>query len=195
MTPRTGSPAGSRARDALPQPGRDRSHPDLARLGGVVRGLRLEHGFGTRTLAVRSAAARSTIQRLERGDLRPRPSLLHAVAWALDPDRSGELAGVLFVAAGGCVAAEGRWWRYRARRLDLGMSSGAVPLPRELGRRVAAHQQAAAARAAAYGLLDGAAWADDAGRMAEASRLLADAAQLDREAGNVIRIGSVTYGL
>lgn len=60
----------------------------LARLGALVRLLRAERDMGVSELARRSMCARSTVQRLEAGKLRPRPSLLGYVAWGLDPDHS-----------------------------------------------------------------------------------------------------------
>nr|MDQ2876128.1 helix-turn-helix domain-containing protein [Actinomycetota bacterium] len=92
--------------------------PDLALLGAFVRLLRTERKMSTRVMAQRALCARWTIQRLERGELRPRRSLLVYVATALDPDRHKEIRAVLIQAAGGpdALAADGRWSRRRARR-------------------------------------------------------------------------------
>jgi transcriptional regulator with XRE-family HTH domain len=61
-------------------------------------------------LARRALVARSTIQRLEKGQLRPRPSLLAWVAYALDPDHAKVIRPALVEAAGGAdaLAEDGR---------------------------------------------------------------------------------------
>ena len=183
----------SRAGAVRPRVGFDRSQ-DLARLGAVVRALRLEHGLGTRALARRSTAWRSTVQRLERGQLRPRPSLLHAIAWGLNPDRVSELRQQLFDAAGENLAADlPGWQRYRWRRQVAGMVTGAVPLPREIGRRVGAHVRQAEARRAALALLNRPGAWDDAEILARAHELMAIANQAAAEAGGAIQIGDVTF--
>ncbi|MFJ9558380.1 helix-turn-helix domain-containing protein [Nocardiopsis sp. NPDC101807] len=69
-------------------------------LGALLRKLRTEARVSTRTLAARSAVARSTITRLEAGQRRPRPAILAALAYGLDPDRAPELAERLGEAAG-----------------------------------------------------------------------------------------------
>jgi len=168
-------------------------------LGALVSSLRIGAGLSMSALARRSACSSSTISRLERGELRPRPSLLRSIAWGLDPDRAAALGEVLFAAAADSRAADSAGWqRYRWRRQELGMITGDVPLPRDIARRVAAHKRAAAARAAAGRLTSGAGWVDDAETMARASELLAEAQRLDDEAGGMIGIGTghhrVVYG-
>lgn len=71
-----------------------------ATLGAALRSMRLAYDVGTRPLARRSTVARSTIQRLERGERRPRRSVLAAIAYGLDPDRAEQLAAALCDAAG-----------------------------------------------------------------------------------------------
>ncbi|MBF8187309.1 helix-turn-helix domain-containing protein [Nonomuraea sp. K274] len=71
-----------------------------ATLGAVLRSLRAAYGVGTRPLARRSTVARSTIQRLEAGQRRPRRSVLAALAYGLDPGRVQELTEALCAAAG-----------------------------------------------------------------------------------------------
>lgn len=74
---------------------------DLARLGALVRLLRSERDMPQAELARRALVARSTIQRLEKGQLRPRPSLLAWVAQAIDPDHAKVIRPALVEAAGG----------------------------------------------------------------------------------------------
>ncbi len=189
-------PGSSRARTVRSRDSFDRSQDDLARLGALVRALRLEHGLGTRALARRATACRSTIQRLERGQLRPRPSLLQAIAWGLDPDRAPKLRRQLLDAAGENLAPDTQGWRrYRWRRQELGMATGAVPLPREIARRVEAHRREAEARREADALLDGLGALDDAEILARAHELMTVACRAAAEAGGVIQIGRVMYGL
>ncbi|NJP28071.1 helix-turn-helix transcriptional regulator [Microbispora sp. SCL1-1] len=71
-----------------------------ATLGAALKALRAEYGIGTRPLARRSTVARSTITRLESGQRRPRPAILAAIAYGLDPGRVDELAELLATAAG-----------------------------------------------------------------------------------------------
>jgi DNA-binding XRE family transcriptional regulator len=67
--------------------GRSRTNgPGL--LAVAVRELRTERGLSVSALARRPAIDRRTIQRLVRGQLRPRPSLLWAIAYGADPDQS-----------------------------------------------------------------------------------------------------------
>jgi transcriptional regulator with XRE-family HTH domain len=190
----------SRARAMRSRGWFDRSQDGLARLGGVVRALRLEHGLGTRALARRSTACRSTIQRLERGQLRPRPSLLRAIAWGLDPDRAPELRQQLFDAVGEDVAADLQGWRrYRARRTEQGWLTGEVPLPGDLARRIDAHRRAAELRRAAYALMDTPGALDDAAVMARAHDMLTESLRLSDIGGGPISIGAgnrrVVYGV
>lgn len=173
--------------------GCDRSE-DLARVGSLVRALRLECGLTMSALARRSAVAPSTISRLERGELRPRPSLLTVVASGLDPDRQRELREMLLAAAEGCLAPDtAGWQRYRWRRQELGWNTGEVPLPSDLARRVAAHKRAAEARRAAYAIVDRRGPLTDAD-LDEGLRLMEIAEQADKEAGRAIIIGDVRYG-
>ena len=69
-------------------------------LGVLLRELRAEYDIGTRPLARRSTVARSTISRLESGQRRPRPAVLAAIAYGLDPDRAPQIAQALQEAAG-----------------------------------------------------------------------------------------------
>jgi transcriptional regulator with XRE-family HTH domain len=128
----------------------------LAVLGALVRQLRTERQLSRRALAKRSMVARSTIQRLERGLLRPRPSLLTWVANGLDPDRQRELREAMISAAGGAdaLAEDGKWAHRRSQQAPKGGLAGEVPLPSDLARRIALHNKATALRQQADTILD-----------------------------------------
>jgi transcriptional regulator with XRE-family HTH domain len=178
----TGPSQSSRARYALPPAG------ELERLGALVRSLRLEAGLPVRGLARRACVHRTTVQRLERGTLRPRPSLLLMIANAIDPDRCGEILRALTAAAASSMAAESPGWqRRRNRQLHRGWMTGQVPLPAAIGRPIALHQQAAEAWRAGMAALDQADAAADpqaeADLLDEADRFLSQARALTEEAG------------
>jgi transcriptional regulator with XRE-family HTH domain len=133
---RSGVPAArARARYA---PGSAANDPASGQaLGALLRQLRTERGMGTPRLAERAGVARSTIQRLERGQIRPRPSTLAWIAGALDPDRRDEIRGRLADAAGDGIAADADGWlRYRAGRVSKRHQAGLVPLPAGWERRI-----------------------------------------------------------
>lgn len=87
-----------------------------ATLGALLRRLRREAGVSTRALADRSAVARSTITRLEAGQRRPRPAMLAALAYGLDPDRTAELTTLLAQAAGDSLRPDTEGGRRRLAR-------------------------------------------------------------------------------
>ena len=99
-----------------------------------------DRGLSTRGLARRSAVARSTVQRIERGVMHPRRSLLSALALGLDVDRQQELLEELTAAAGAEVAPESDGWRHYRRRAARARDPG--------GRGTTADQAAACARPA-----------------------------------------------
>ena len=147
-------------------------------------------------LANRAAVALSTISRLEHGLMRPRASLLGLIAYALDPDDPAPIRDQLVAATGTSLAPEGRLTaRGRARRVARGVANGDVPLPTEVRERIAAHEAADEAHAAATRLL---ARADDPTALAEAGRLLEEARRLRAVAGPpvVVQAGArrVVYG-
>lgn len=157
---------------------------DLQRLGALVRSLRSAHGLSTRALARRSASARSSIQRLERGTMRPRRSLLSAVALGMDPDRQKELLEQLEAAAGGSVAADTDGTRgWRRRRLERGILNGSVPLPAKLARGLELHRKADQLFAREMALLDQPGAFDDAAVLEEALRLSEEHRKLRDQAG------------
>lgn len=175
--------------------GCDRSN-GLVRVGSLIRELRLERGLSMSGLARRCAVAPSTISRLERGELRPRRSLLMAIGWGLDPDRRGELREMLLAAAGDCLAADTPGWEgYRFRRQVIGMNKGTVPLPVDTARRVAAHVRSGDARRRAFAILDRPGALDDPAALAAAADLMEVAVRSSTEGGRAIRIGDVVYGL
>src|SRR5208282_3639525 len=93
-----------------------------AATGQLLRELRLAAGLSERALARRSAVARSTVTRLEHGQIRPRRSLLSALAVGIDPDRTRELREQMVATAGDDIAPESDGWRrYRKHRLDRGI--------------------------------------------------------------------------
>jgi hypothetical protein len=63
--------------------------------------------------------SRSTNQRLERGEMRERPSTLGWIAGAIDPDRRAEIRDQLVAAAGDEIAPHiDRWSRRQVRRMN-----------------------------------------------------------------------------
>jgi transcriptional regulator with XRE-family HTH domain len=117
--------------------GRTNGHTGSQALGGLLRRLRTGHGLSTRRVADRAGVARSTIQRLERGETRPRLSTLGWIAGGIDPDRRAEILGQLAAAAAGEIAADSDAWTRRQVRLhDARMRAGRTPLPAAWERRI-----------------------------------------------------------
>lgn len=109
--------------------GCSRSNGPVA-LAAAVRALRTERGLTVSSLARRAAVDRRTVQRLERGQLRPRLSLLWAVAYGVDPDPSAEVREQLIAAAVPFVVPDtDASRRARARRLWAAWHAGELPLP------------------------------------------------------------------
>lgn len=98
----------------------------VATLGAALRSMRLAYDVGTRPLARRSTVARSTIQRLEAGQRRPRRSVLAALAYGLDPGRADQLAAALCDAAGDSLREDtaGGLRRRERRRVDARRAVG-----------------------------------------------------------------------
>lgn len=173
----------------------------LARLGALVRLLRTERDMGISELARRSLCARSTVQRLEAGKLRPRPSLIGWVAYGLDPDHAKLIREALTAMAGGkeALADDGKWGRHRARQGNKAMYAGKVPLPSDLQKRIALHQQASACWAQAQRILARPGALDDVRLLDLALALMDKSRVLRAEAGGTISIGwgarSVLYGI
>jgi hypothetical protein len=128
--------------------------------------------------------ARSTVQRLEHGTLRPRKSLLLMVANAIDPDECKEILGQLVTAAGSAMATDTPGWeRRRRRQMELGWMSGEVPLPAAIDRSIRLHRQADEAWRRAMELTDQYFATGDHALMEESSRLLKLSRRLSDEAG------------
>jgi len=174
---------------------------DLARLGVLVRLLRMERSMAVSELARRAMCARSTIQRLEAGRLRPRPSLLGWVAYGLDPDNAKLIREALITMAGGreALADDGGWGRHRAREGNKAMFTGQVVLPSDVRRRIGLHQQASACWARATRILDRPGALDDPRQLDVALKLMDRSRELRAAAGGLITIGwgsrRVIYGL
>ncbi|MGH3233642.1 MAG: helix-turn-helix domain-containing protein [Streptosporangiaceae bacterium] len=106
-------------------------------LAELLRRLRTEHGLSSRRLAVRAGVARSTVQRLKRGQLRPRPSTLGWIAGAIDLDRRKEIRDALVAAAGDELAPHSEAWsRYRVRRMNERLHAGLAPVPVPWDRQI-----------------------------------------------------------
>lgn len=118
-----------------------------ATLGVLLRSLRAERGLSQRVLAARSTVNRTTIERLEMGQRRPRPSLLRALAYGLDHLEPAVIAERLIEAAGESLRPDtAAGLRRRARRMERAVTSS-----RWLRSAVA--EDADAARRAAYRLM------------------------------------------
>ena len=153
-------------------------------VGHLARELRLAAGLSERALARRSAVARSTVTRLEHGQIRPRRSLLSALAVGIDPDRQKELREQLVAAADGDIAPESDGWRrYRRRRLERGILAGRVPMPSKVADGIRFHRDADAAWQAGMAILHRPGALDDARALDEANRLLAESRVLRDQAG------------
>jgi len=161
-------------------------------LAALLRQLRSERGLSTRGLAERAGVARSTVQRLERGQIRARPSTLGWLAGAIDPDRRAEIRDRLVAAAGDDLAPHsGTWARYQVRRMDRALRAGMAPLPVAWERRIRLTAASEAMHQAAMALTDRAADALDrpgTGRavgelMRLSGQLRAESARLEADAG------------
>jgi hypothetical protein len=133
--------------------------------------------------------ARSTIQRLEGGALRPRRSLLSAVALGLDVDRQRELLAVLVTAAGDAVVPESDGWRrYRRRRIERGILAGEVPLPTKLQRALDFHRAADALWQRESAIFDIPGALDDTQALDELLRLGGERRRLRELAGSPVTL-------
>jgi transcriptional regulator with XRE-family HTH domain len=161
-----------------------RSEPWQA-AGALARELRIATGLSTCALARRSTVPCASISRFETGQIRPRRSLLSAVATGLDPDRTREIIGRLVDAAGGedALAADGKWARYRWRRIERGILAGEVPLPSKLARSLELHRQGDEMWLRSMAILDGPGAWDDAEALDEAIRLHDESSRLRELAG------------
>lgn len=202
MTPRRqcGGAAPDTASRARVMRGQDPVQPDAPvdqgreAAGELVRTMRTAAGLSERALATRSAVARSTVTRLEHGQLRPRRTLLSAIAVGIDPDRPKELIAQLVAAAGNDIAPESDGWRrYRRRRMERGMLRGDVPLPTKVAAGIRLHRAADAAWQAGTAILHRPGALDDADALDEALRLMDESRTLRNRAGPpmTLHIGKV----
>jgi transcriptional regulator with XRE-family HTH domain len=124
-------------------------------LAALLRQFRGDSGLSTRRLAEGARVARSTIQRLERGQLRPRWSTLARIADALDPGRREEILRQLAGAAGERIAADVEGWsRYQGRRAGQALRAGRLPLPAAWEREIRLSAASEAMFAASLRLTD-----------------------------------------
>ncbi len=168
--------------DHIPGPGeRDRL---AATLGATLRSLRALYGMSTRQLARRAATSRSTVTRIERGERRPRRSMLSSLALGLDPDEHLRILELLVRAAGPSLRAETEYSNRRRRRLmEAGILAGDVPFPSAIARRMALHQQAAALSREADAILARPGVLGDTGALARVNALMAEAEVIRGQAG------------
>jgi transcriptional regulator with XRE-family HTH domain len=161
----------------------------------------MERSMTAAELARRAMCARSTVVRLERGQLHPRPSLLGFIAYGLDPDNRTLIREALIVAAGGrdALADDGRWGRVRARRANKAMLTGSVPLPSDMQRRINLHRQASACWRRAESILNHPGALDDPRALDVALALMDRSRELRAHAGGPIGVGwgsrRIVYGL
>ena len=163
-------------------------------LAALLKQLRAESGLSTRRLAERAVVARTTVQRLERGQIRPRPSTLGRIATALDPDRRAEILEQLVAAAGENIAADSNGWsRYQRRRVSKALLAGRLPMRAADARRIRLSVTSEAMFTASGNLTDMAAAAiDDPGSRCRDLLNLAEALGdesdlLGKEAGGIIK--------
>lgn len=160
-----------------------------ATIGATLRSHRTARGLSYRATATRAGCSPPTVVRVERGTIRPRPSLLGALAYALDPDNPAPIAESLRSAAGDLLAPDTpASARRRARRVLAGLDAGTVPLPPSIVQRLTLHQRADAMRHRAHRLLNA---RSTLAQLAEADRLLTEADRLRETAGPplTVRLG------
>ena len=111
--------------------------------------------------------------------------MLSALALGIDPDRQKENLVRLVEAAGGedAFAPDGRWARYRWRRIERGILAGEVPLPSKLARSLELHRQADEMWLRSMAITDRPGAWDDAEALDEAIRLHDESSRLRELAG------------
>lgn len=182
-----GSHAASRAHVGRPV-GAEREQL-RASLGALLAAERVAAGYSQCQLARAIGCARSTIERLELGERRPRECLLRYLASVLAVDDPRPLAERLIAAAGeACRPDTAAAVRHRRRRADAALLAGWMPLPARIAQPLALHRQADAARACAHRLFDAPGALGDTATLAEINRLMAEARYLRALAGPPIVI-------
>lgn len=196
-----GSSSRARARHAPPV---ERDHPVTGRaghvpnderdrlassLGALVRAHRLAGGWSLTRLARAVGCSRSTIRRVQAGQLRPRESLLRCIASVLAVDNPRPFAQQLIEAAGPSLREDSEGtYRQRHRRANTAMLAGHRPLPTDLAHRLALHRQASALWSRAMQLLNQPGAFDDVPTLDEVLRLQDQAKRLRDQAGPPITI-------
>ncbi len=136
-----------RANFAEAVPSDDEREHLASTLGKALRDMRADRGLSTRSLAERSALARSTVRRLESGERRPRPVVLEAIAYGLDHKAPEPLCAVLREAAGASLRPDTPAGRRRhARRLRNALRAAEL-------RRARVYRAAAAMSSAWLGVI------------------------------------------
>lgn len=196
-----GSSSRARARHAPPV---ERDHPVTGRaghvpnderdrlassLGALVRAHRLAGGWSLTRLARAVGCSRSTIRRVQAGQLRPRESLLRCIASVLAVDNPKPLAQQLIEAAGPSLREDTEGTsRQRRRRAGAALLAGRRPLSTDLTLRLALHRQADALRARSDRLMCQPNALYDNDVLDEVVRLNAEARRLRDQAGPPITI-------
>lgn len=158
-------------------------------LGALVRAERLAGGWSLTRLARAVGCSRSTIRRVQAGQLRPRESLLRCIASVLAVDNPRPLAQQLIEAAGPSLREDTAGTsRQRRRRVSAALLAGHRPLPTDVARRLTLHRRADSLRAMSERLLCQPGAPDDAEVLDEVIRLNAEARRLRDQAGPAITI-------
>lgn len=182
------------ARPVTSGPTRGHVPPDerehlAATLGELLRRERRAAGWSTRGLARAVGCARSTIRRLQAGQLRPRESLLRCIASVIAVDDPKPLAAKLIDAAGTSIRPDTDGTsRQRSKRANAALLAGHKPLPTDLARSLALHRRADAAWFRASALIDKPGALDDVDVLDEIIRLHAEVRQLREQAGPAVVI-------
>lgn len=121
----------------------------------LLRELRTGRGLTVSRLADRAGVNRATVQRLERAQIRARPSTLRWLAVALDPARHAEVHRQLAEAAGTEVGEDSEAWSRRHTRLMARrLAEGRAPLHPAWEQWIRLTAASEAMWHAALGLLD-----------------------------------------
>lgn len=163
-----------------------------ATIGVLLRTERLAAGYGTRRAAAAIGCERSTVRRLESGQLRPREVTLRCIAAAYRPDDPRPLAQRLIAAAGASLRPDTDGAvRRRIRRANAAILAGRRRLPSDLERRLVLHRRADAMHRRVDALLAAPGALDDPDVLGQALDLHTEASRLREQAGPpiTIRIG------
>lgn len=163
-------------------PADERLH--LRAFGNLLRAERLAAGLSVPALARRCGCSASLVEKLERGERRPRARTVRVFAGGLDPDDREPLAARLRDAAGASLVADtARSERAWTRRTNRAALCGDRPLPSEIARSIALHSAAAAARVQALAIVNAPGALYNADALDRAIRLMDQAWAAEDEAG------------